>query len=102
MAKKKKAVELELMTKKSIAKKISAVHDITQIKANEIVNHVFDEITKQLTGGGNVRIDTFGMFKAVQRAARTGRNPFTGENIEVPAKMAVTFKPSTALKEGMN
>ena len=51
----------------------------------------------QLTGGDEVRIHGFGTFKTAQRAARTGRNPRTGESVQVPARRVVRFSPSTTL-----
>ncbi|MBI2953956.1 MAG: HU family DNA-binding protein [Chloroflexi bacterium] len=74
---------------------------ITQSKANEVVNAVFDSITETLSRGDEVRIMGFGSFKAAERAARTARNPRTGEMIKVPAQRRPTFSPGTQLTEAV-
>jgi nucleoid DNA-binding protein len=71
---------------------------MTQAKAQELVDYLFDEIEKTLGKGEQVNLSGFGSFEVKSRAARTGRNPQTGEPITIPAKKAVTFKPAAGLK----
>jgi DNA-binding protein HU-beta len=74
----------------------------TKAAAREVVDQMFGAMTTTLQKGGEVSIHGFGSFKVKQRAARTARNPHTGEAIKVPAKKAVGFKPASALKEAVN
>ncbi len=62
----------------------------------------FASVTKTALGqGATVNLVGFGKFEPKERAARTGRNPQTGESIDVPAKTVVTFKPSKAMKDAV-
>lgn len=72
------------------------------LKATELyVDAVIEAIQNALVEGEKVAIAGFGSFEAVERAARTARNPRTGEEIEVAASKAVKFKPGKALKEAV-
>lgn len=62
--------------------------------AEEAVRAIFSIIREETEAGRTVRIPGFGQFRMKDRAARTARNPQTGEPIEVPAKRVLTFKPS--------
>lgn len=63
------------------------------------VKAVLEGITAGIKADGNVQLIGFGTFQIKKRAARTGRNPQTGEEIKIKASKSVSFKPSTALKE---
>ncbi len=63
------------------------------------VDIVFDSIVRTISKGEDVMINDFGKFKKVDRAARKGRNPFTGETIQIKASKKVRFLPAKALKE---
>ena len=63
-----------------------------------IVNTVFDSITHSLTKGDKVEIRGFGSFRVKQRAPRKGRNPRTGESVQVPAKRIPYFRAGKDLK----
>lgn len=67
--------------------------------AERAVNAVLDSITSGIVADGSVRLQGFGIFKSVERAARTAHNPRTGETVDVPAKLTVKFKPSHTLVE---
>lgn len=67
--------------------------------AERAVNAVLDSITSGIVADGSVRLQGFGTFKSVERAARTAHNPRTGETVDVPAKLTVKFKPSHTLVE---
>jgi nucleoid DNA-binding protein len=66
------------------------------------VNVVFETIAEALREGADVRITGFGTFKTSHRKARTGRNPRTGEAVDIPATRSPAFKPSKALKDRIN
>lgn len=66
--------------------------------AEEAVKAVLDSIAKGIKKSGSVQLIGFGTFEVRKRAARTGRNPKTGENIKIAASKTVGFKPSSALK----
>ena len=70
-------------------------------QASEVMSVVLDEITKSLSKGEEVVLTGFGTFKVVQRAAREGRNPKTGEKIKIPAGNFPRFKPGKALKDAV-
>lgn len=63
---------------------------------------VFETIKKEVAAGNKVDIAGFGSFQAVERAARTARNPQTGETIQVAAKKAIKFKVSKTFKDALN
>jgi DNA-binding protein HU-beta len=68
-------------------------------EAAHAVDIVFDSITRNIQKGEDVTINDFGKFKKVDRKARKGRNPFTGETIQIKASKKPRFLPAKALKE---
>jgi DNA-binding protein HU-beta len=74
----------------------------SKMKAEEAVNAVFDALTAALKKGEDVRLPAFGVFDVKDTAARTARNPQTGEEVAVPAGRKVRFKPGKALKEALS
>lgn len=87
------------MNKNDMKKSLSEELGVSQKDAGVIVDSVLDIIKRGVVEDGKVSLVGFGSFNAVTQAARTARNPKTGEPIEVPAKMVVKFKPATAFKE---
>ena len=84
---------------------ISAVAESTGASLAEVarvINASLSEITSALSKGEDVVFTGFGTFKAVKKAARTGINPATKAKIEIPAKVAPTFKAGKALKGAVN
>ncbi|MEI6041476.1 MAG: HU family DNA-binding protein [Actinomycetes bacterium] len=73
--------------------------DNNKKEAARSVDIVFDTIIRTISKGEDVMINDFGKFKKVDRAARKGRNPFTGETIQIKASKKVRFLPAKALKE---
>lgn len=73
--------------------------DIGQAKS--AVEATLEEITKQISGGNEVRLTGFGKFSAVKRAAREGRNPRTGESMQIAAKSVPKFNPGAELKKAV-
>lgn len=76
--------------------------DISKRQAGETFDALISYITDTLQGGDRVQIAGFGTFSVVERAAREGRNPRTGETIPIPASRGVKFKPGTSLKDSIN
>ena len=71
-------------------------------QAGEAVDALLASISGHLAGGDRVQIPGFGTFQVSERAARTGRNPATGETIQIAASKSVRFKPGKALKDAVN
>lgn len=70
--------------------------------AEQIVSTVLDTITDRLAKGGRVELRGFGSFSTRARKSRIGRNPRTGETVQVDAKLAPHFKPGKELREKLN
>ncbi|GAN60776.1 MULTISPECIES: HU family DNA-binding protein [Acetobacter] len=84
---------------------VAAVADeaaLPKAKAGEVVDAVFGAIEKALSGGQEVRLVGFGTFVTATRKAAKGRNPRTGEEIDIPASTSVRFKPGKALKDAVS
>jgi integration host factor subunit beta len=76
--------------------------DLTQREVESVVSAVFDSITDQLAQGGRVELRGFGAFSTRKRDARLGRNPRTGESVQVDAKRVPYFKPGKEMRERLN
>src|SRR3954470_24142064 len=87
------------MTKKDMAKAIADDMGLNQNQAREIIQRVFDGITKTLLNEGRIELRNFGVFEVKKRRPRKPRNPRTGETVDVPAKLVVTFKPGREMEE---
>lgn len=87
------------MTKKELAKKIADDLGIPQLTANAAVEKTFDGIIDTLLDEGRVEFRNFGVFEVRKRKARAGRNPKTGEQVDVPARCVVSFKPGKEMEE---
>jgi nucleoid DNA-binding protein len=95
-----KSEESTNVTKKEIVKTISEEIGLTQLKTKEIVQKTFDAIVEALVEEPRrIELRNFGVFEVKERAARKARNPRTGERVDVPAKMVVTFKPGKEMEE---
>ena len=84
---------------------IEAVADsagISRADATKAVDAVLDSVTRTLSNGGSVSLVGFGTFSVKARAARTGRNPRTGEPIQIAASNVPGFKAGKALKDAVN
>ena len=89
------------MNKAAIVDKVSEVLGGTKADAERAVDTVFDSITNELKGGEDVSVAGFGIFSAKLRAARTARNPRTGEPIQVPEMRVPKFRAAKALKDAV-
>jgi len=88
------------MTKSELIESIATAEaHITRREAEVVVNTVLDAIGDALAGGDRVELRGFGSFVVKQRPPRLGRNPKTGESVEVPAKQVPHFKPGKELRE---
>lgn len=86
------------MNKQDVIAKIVKDTGITKTAAAAAVDSLFDSLTKALKKGDSITFVGFGTFKAVQRKARTARNPQTGASIKIPKRKVVRFTPGKALK----
>jgi integration host factor subunit beta len=92
-----------LMIRSELVQKLcSDFPDLSQREVENVVSALFDSITEQLSRGGRVELRGFGAFSTRQRDARTGRNPRTGEAVEVDAKRVPYFKPGKEMRERLN
>ena len=89
------------MTKDNLADTLATKFELPKSKAVEMVNFVFDTITKSLKKGDEVSISGFGVFAVKHSAARTARNPRTGEMVQVAAGNKPKFRAAKGLKEAV-
>ncbi|MGH7768545.1 MAG: HU family DNA-binding protein [Candidatus Binatia bacterium] len=89
------------MTKAELIDSIANKAELPKQKAEEIVNGLFDDIVGALKNGDKVNISGFGTFSVSERKARTGRNPKTGETIQIASSRAAKFKAGKGLKESL-
>jgi DNA-binding protein HU-beta len=87
------------MNKASLVEKVQAVLGGTKADAERAVEALFEAITAQLKTGGEVSVAGFGIFSVKARAARTARNPRTGESVKVAAMNVPKFRAAKALKD---
>ncbi len=87
------------MTKTELIATVAASTGTTKKDAERIVNATFETIAAQLAAGEKVQLAGFGIFEVKDREARTGRNPVTGESIQIAATRAPSFKAGKALKD---
>lgn len=90
------------MNKTELVNRIAETVDLSKAAATRALDAMFEAIAESLAQGETVAIPGFGNFSVGSRAARTGRNPQTGETIEIAAAMVVKFKAAKALKEAVN
>ncbi|MBQ6824098.1 MAG: HU family DNA-binding protein [Clostridia bacterium] len=87
------------MNKAELIAAVAAKADVSQKEAGAVVAAVLDEIKDALKKGDKVQLVGFGTFEVRAKAARTGKNPRTGETIEIPASKAPAFKAGKAFKD---
>ena len=94
-----------LMNKSELTDALSSRSGLTKSDADSVVNALFATdngiITRALKGGDKVQITGFGTFEARKRKARMGRNPRTGEEIEIPARRVPAFRAGKGLKDAL-
>ncbi len=90
------------MNKQDLVSKVAASADMSKQKAASAVDAVIEAIKGSLKSGEDVRLVGFGTFSVSDRAATTGRNPRTGEPLQIPASKQPKFKAGKELKEAVN
>ncbi len=90
------------MNKNELVAAVAQATDTPSTEAGKAVDGVFDAIASALESGDEVQLVGFGSFKVADRAARQGRNPRTGETIQIAASKLPKFKAGKALKDAVN
>jgi len=90
------------MTKEGFVSKLASTTKVTKKQAEDMFSGFIGMIAASLKKGERVALPGLGVFSVAQRKARTGRNPATGAAIKIPAKKAVKFSASSALKQSVN
>lgn len=90
------------MNKAELISAVAEKAELTKKDAERAVNAVFEAIEEALAGGDKVQLVGFGTFEVRARAARTGRNPQTGEEIQIAATNVPAFRAGKALKDAIN
>ncbi len=90
------------MTKADLINSIYKELDLSKKESAAIINEIFEIIKETLERGEKVKISGFGNFIVKQKEPRKGRNPQTGDELEICARKIVTFKPSQVLKAALN
>ncbi|OQP02933.1 DNA-binding protein [Geobacillus sp. 44B] len=89
------------MNKTELINAVAETSGLSKKDATKAVDAVFESITEALRKGDKVQLIGFGNFEVRERAARKGRNPQTGEEMEIPASKVPAFKPGKALKDAV-
>lgn len=90
------------MTKAELVEEVAKTAQLTKKHAELIVNTVFESIVTSLKDGDKIELRGFGSFRIRDRGPRVGRNPKTGDRVDVPSKRIPYFKPGKELKELLN
>jgi integration host factor subunit alpha len=90
------------LTKADIIERVHELGGFTKKDAAEIVEAVFDTIKETVVHGRNVKLTSFGNFVVRDKSPRSGRNPQTGEPLQITARRVVVFKPSHILRNAIN
>ena len=98
----KKRKRFKTMNKLQLTEALVQKTGMTKKAAAEAVSAIIDVIGEALAAGDDVKITGFGGFEVKERAARTGRNPKTGEAVEIPASKYVAFSAGSQLKDKVN
>ena len=89
------------MTKADIADSIFEKVGLSKKEAQDIIEIIFDTLKQTFKEGESVKVSGFGTFHVRKKAARRGRNPKTGEDLEITPRRVITFKISNQLKDGI-
>lgn len=90
------------MNKRELVEAVADTTGLAKSEAESAVDAVVTTISGALAGGDKVTLPGFGTFEVRERAARTGRNPQTGETMDISASKSAGFKPASALKQTLN
>ena len=100
-APKAKAVAAAVVTLKAVFEQLGEAHGIPKKQAHGMLADFVAAMTTHLKQGDRIRMSGFGILEVKTRAARTGRNPATGETIQIKASKKVAFRPAKELKEAI-
>jgi len=87
------------MNKSELISKVAEMTDLSKKDVTKAVDAVFEAITEALQNGDKVQLVGFGNFEVRERSARKGRNPQTGEEIDIPASRVPVFRPGKLLRD---
>ncbi len=90
------------MNKTELVEAIASAAEISKAQAGKAVDAFVDSVTETLSKGGKVTLIGFGTFETRERSARTGRNPQTGQEIQIAASTTPAFKAGKQLKDAVN
>ena len=90
------------LTKFDIVKNLNDEIGLNKREAKELVDSFFDNIKRLLSQGQEIKLSGFGNFQLKNKSSRPGRNPRTGDDVEITARRVVTFKSGQKLKESVN
>jgi len=86
------------LTKRELVLAVSQQTGLTQVEVKRVVQHALTYIVESLKAGKTIELRNFGVYKVRQRAPRRGRNPKTGQEVPVPARRVVVFKPGLLMR----
>jgi len=89
------------ITKRDLTERVAEATGVPQATAAEVVQAFLDDVVRVLAAGDRIELRDFGVFEPRRRKPRRARNPKTGEDVEIPAKARVRFKPGRLMKEAM-
>ena len=87
------------LTKKDLVLTVAKETGLTQVDVKRVVQRTLDHVIENLKEGKTIELRNFGVFKVRQRAPRRGRNPKTGQEVPVPSKRVVVFKPGLLMRQ---
>ena len=87
------------LTKKDLVLTVARETGITQVDVKRVIQRTLDHLIESLKAGKTIELRNFGVFKVRQRAPRRGRNPKTGQEVPVPPKRVVVFKPGLLMRQ---
>jgi len=90
------------MTKNELAEQVARRNGLSASQARQVLESTLEVVSNELAAGGEVALAGFGKFSVSQRAARQGRNPSTGQTINIAASKAAKFSAASALKKRLN
>ncbi len=90
------------MNKTDLINAVAEGAGLTKVAAEKAIKATLDAISNELKNGGTITLIGFGTFSVIERKARNGKNPQTGETIKIPAKKVAKFKPGKALQDAVN